>query len=416
MSSSTCPVDVPHNRGRAAAIPRLPRGVAFAAAGLLFVVLFAAAAAPSPLFVLFESEWHFAPWLLTTAFAVYAVALLVALLVAGSLSDHIGRRPVILGAVAVQLVSLGLFLSAHDIGTVIGARIIQGLATGLATGALSASIDELAPPRWKRFGAIVTSIAPMAGLALGALGTGLVELAAPDPAPTVFGVLAVLFVLGAVLVSVSPETVERRPGALASLVPRVVVPPAARRAFASAVPVFIATWMTGGFFLGLVPTILVDVLGIRSGLAGAVAITALTGSGALAVLVVGSRDPRRTAIAGVLALVAGLAGVTAGLATASPLVFFVGAVVAGTGFGLAFSAVLRRIIPLAAPHERGTLFSSVYVASYLAFGVPAIAAGLLVSALGLAPTAFGYLAVVLAVASIGVGAQVGRRARRTLES
>ena len=47
-------------------------------------------------------EWGFPVWLLTIAFAIYAIALLAALLIAGSLSDYIGRRPVLIGALAVE--------------------------------------------------------------------------------------------------------------------------------------------------------------------------------------------------------------------------------------------------------------------------------------------------------------------------
>ena len=62
-------------------------------AALLF-----ASSAPSPLYVIYQAEWDFSALTLTAVFAVYAVALLSALLVAGSLSDHLGRRPVLLAA------------------------------------------------------------------------------------------------------------------------------------------------------------------------------------------------------------------------------------------------------------------------------------------------------------------------------
>ena len=60
-------------------------------------------------------------------------------------------------------------------------------------------------------------------------------------------------------------------------------------------------------------------------------------------------------------------------------------VVAGAGFGVGFQGALRSVIPLAEPHERGALISAIYIASYLAFSVPAIAAGMAAARFGLLP-------------------------------
>src|SRR4051794_2643836 len=62
----------------------------------------AGAAAPTPLYAVYRAEWGFSPTLLTLAFGIYALAVLAALLVAGRLSDHIGRRPVLIAAAAAQ--------------------------------------------------------------------------------------------------------------------------------------------------------------------------------------------------------------------------------------------------------------------------------------------------------------------------
>ena len=59
----------------------LPPGAAFAGAALTFAALYLAAGAPTPLLVVFQQEWGFAPWVLTVAFATYAIGLLAALLV-----------------------------------------------------------------------------------------------------------------------------------------------------------------------------------------------------------------------------------------------------------------------------------------------------------------------------------------------
>lgn len=140
----------------------LPDSAAFAGSAAVFAALYVAAGAPTPLLVVFEQQWRFSAWVLTIAFAAYALGLLVALLVAGSLSDHLGRRPVLIGSLVVELGAMLMFVFAPNIGWVIAARTIQGIATGAATSAFSASVVEHAPERSKKLGMIITSIAPAA--------------------------------------------------------------------------------------------------------------------------------------------------------------------------------------------------------------------------------------------------------------
>ena len=94
---------------------------------------------------LLEQRWGFAPWVLTVAFAAYAIGLLAALLVTGSLSDYVGRRPVPLGALALELAAMVMFALAPNISWVIAARVLQGVATGAASSAFTAAIVEQAP-------------------------------------------------------------------------------------------------------------------------------------------------------------------------------------------------------------------------------------------------------------------------------
>src|SRR3954453_5816118 len=118
---------------------RLSRPVAFAAIAAIFVTFTAASAAPSPLYVVYQHLWGFSATTLTVIFAVYVVGLIGALLVLGALSDHIGRRPVLAAAIALEIVSLALFLTAGDVAVLLAARLLQGIATGAAMTTLSAA-------------------------------------------------------------------------------------------------------------------------------------------------------------------------------------------------------------------------------------------------------------------------------------
>ncbi len=386
----------------------LPPTAAFAGTSLAFAALYLAAGAPTPLFVLFQHEWGFPAWLITVAFAAYAIALLAALLVAGSLSDHIGRRPVLIGALALEVVAMLMFVLADDIGLVIAARVVQGVATGVATSAFTASVVELAPDRLKRLGAIIGGVAAAGGLGLGALFSGIAVQFSPKADVVVFTTLAVIMAVGLLVAVFSRETVRPKAGALDSLVPRVSVPRAARAEFAAAAPVQVAAWMLAGLFLGLVPTIVRDIFEIDSGLLNGVTTFAEPAAAAIAGFVLGRLAARRATIAGGIAVAVGAAVIVAGVAFGTFPLLVLGGIIGGAGFGASFSGSLRTLGPLAHPHERAGLFAGVYVVAYLAFGVPSIIVGLLIAPLGLVPVIVGYAVVIVLVAVAGLAAQYRR--------
>ncbi|MEO8908352.1 MAG: MFS transporter, partial [Microbacteriaceae bacterium] len=238
----------------------------------------------------------------------------------------------------------------------------------------------------------------------------------PDPIATTFLALAAVFVLSLGFIALSPESVSGRPGALRSLVPHIAIPIQARGEFRTAVPVFLAGWMTGGLFLGLVPEILRDRFRIDSGLVSGGAIAVLSAVGALSIFLSRRTAERRVIVIGALALVAGAALIAGSLLLESFTLFGIGTVVAGVGFGMAFSGEMRLIAPLAEAHQRGEMFAAIYVVCYLSFGVPAIIAGAVVGGFGFVPTTISYTLIIVASAAIGTAAHLSRAQRLTQAS
>src|SRR5690349_21717095 len=142
---------------------RLSHPVAFAAIAAIFVTFTAASAAPSPLYVVYQHLWGFSATTLTVVFAAYVVGLIAALLVLGALSDHIGRRPVLAAAIALEAVSLVLFVAAGDVSALLAARLIQGIATGAAMTTLGAALVDLNPPHAPGRAGLINGIAPVSG-------------------------------------------------------------------------------------------------------------------------------------------------------------------------------------------------------------------------------------------------------------
>jgi MFS family permease len=131
-----------------------------------------------------------------------------ALLVVGSISDHIGRRPTLLAALVVEIAAMLAFAGADGVGVLFAARSLQGLATGTTMGAISAALLDLQPRSNPRLGALMGAVAPMTGLALGALIAGLLVDHGPDPTRLVFWLLLAALVGAALAVLAIPETVS----------------------------------------------------------------------------------------------------------------------------------------------------------------------------------------------------------------
>ncbi|WP_432992840.1 MFS transporter [Dactylosporangium sp. CA-233914] len=402
MSTATLdrPVTAPARRRT------LPPAVAFTGAALAFASLYLAAGAPTPLLVLFEHEWGFAPWVLTVAFAAYAFGLLASLVVVGALSDHVGRRPVLIASLAVELAAMLMFVFAPNIGWVIAARVVQGVATGAASSAFTAALVELAPERHKRLGGILGAVAPAGGLGLGALLTGAAVQFTHRANLIVFTALAVIVALGTATAILSAETVTRRPGALASLRPRVFVPRPARPDFVAAAPAHLASWMLAGLFMGLSPSILRDVFHHSSGLLNGVTAFVPPATAATAAYLLSRHPARHVVRLGTVGVLLGAAIVLAGIATVTLPLLWIGGLIGGAGFGATFSGALRAVGPLAEAHQRAGLFAAVFLVAYLSFGVPAIVAGQLVAPLGLLTTVLWYGAAIIAAALAALAAQL----------
>lgn len=379
-----------------------------ASAALLTVILMtflAAASAPTPLYSLYRESWGFSAGTLTWVFSVYAFSLLVALLSFGSLSDHIGRRPLVFAALLIELLAMLTFIAADSVPLLLLARILQGFATGIATSVLGATLLDIDRER----GAVINSVAPLFGLAVGALGSSLLMQYAPAPLHLVFALLLGAFALCAVLTRYLPETVSRKPGAWASLRPTLVVPVQARRALLLVAPVNISLWALGGFYLSLGPTLARTVTGHDSPLVGGLLVFCLMSSGAIGILLMRHQAARRVLLTGTMALMVGVLVTLLGVYRASPIYLYLGSSIAGFGFGVAFLGALRSVMPLAHAHERGGLMATFYVLSYLAFALPALAAGSLSQHLGLLPATELYGGVLILLAGVALVGLLIRR-------
>jgi hypothetical protein len=301
-----------------------------------------------------------------------------------------------------------LFMTAGSAAALIIARALQGFATGLAITTLAAIILDTDKER----APLLNSFTAFAGLSAGTLGAGALVTFAPAPEQLVFVVLLVLSVVEAAILWFMPETATTKPGALASLRPRVHVPRVARATFVAVTPVNIASWSLGGFYFSLMPSVVRAATGTTLPIVGGLVVATLTFSGAVVVVALRKLVPEKMFIFGIVTLALGVLITLAGVQYQNVGVMLFGTLVGGTGFGTVFSGTLRSVLPYAQPGERAGLLSAYFVVGYLSFSLPALAAGFLAPIVGLTRTAdfYGIGVTLLAITSLAITLLRGRRA------
>jgi predicted MFS family arabinose efflux permease len=365
----------------------------------LIVALLASSAAPTPLYAVYQAQWHFTPITTTVVFGVYALAVLAALLTLGKLSDHVGRRPVLLTALAVHAGSLVVFATATGVPELLTARVVQGLSTGAALGAIGAAMLDMN----RELGTFANAVAPGMGTASGAIASALAVRFLPDPTHLIYLALIGVLALQAAAVAVMRETVSRAPGALASLRPEVTVPRALRGPVLTAMPVLFAVWALASLYGALGPALVHALTGSRNVVLGALSLFVLAGAAVVAIVALRLAAARTVMLTGIAALITGVAVTVLAVSLGSAAVFFAGSAIAGVGFGSGFQGGIRTVVPLAAAHERAGLVSLLYVVSYLGLGVPAVLAGFgVVHGGGLIDTARYFGAAVIALAVLAL--------------
>lgn len=370
--TSACPKAAPASVSACPpAAGRLSPRFSFHLLASITLAFLAGSAAPTPLYAIYQQQWGFSTTMLTVVFGSYALAVLVALLVAGRLSDHIGRRPVLMAAAVAQAAAMVVFATAGGLSDLLAGRIIQGLSAGAAIAAVGAGMLDIDKTR----GALANALAPMLGTGTGGIVAGLLVQYLPAPTHLIYAILGVVFIAQGVGVFFIAETARRRPGAWASLKPSFALPPEVRMPLLLAAPAVVAVWGLGGFYASLGPTLLRSLVGSGSSLLGGLALFIMAGGGVVAVVLLRDRSARFLSRLGALALMLGMVLVLASLSLHSVALFMVGTAIAGTGFGTGFQGALRNVIAPLPPTGRAGVLSVLFVVSYLAMGVPAILAG-----------------------------------------
>ncbi|MEV6721847.1 MFS transporter [Streptomyces xanthochromogenes] len=351
--------------------------------GAVFAVCMAGTTLPTPLYGLYQDKFGFSELTVTIVYAVYAFGVIGVLLLAGNVSDTVGRRPVLLCGLGFAAASAACFLWADGLAWLYAGRLFSGLSAGLFTGAATAYVMDLAPRDGAARATFVATAANMGGLGCGPLLAGLLAQYAGHPLSLPFIVHLALVAASAAVVLWLPETV-REPQPLSSARPqRPGLPARVRPLFVPAAIASFVGFALFGVFTSVSPAFLAKSLDVSnhaaSGLVVALAFFASTGGQ----LAVGRVGLRRSLPAGCAALLAGLALLAGALRWDLLVLIVLSALVGGFGQGLTFRAALSAVAQASPERHRAAVISTLFVVAYTGISVPVIGVGVLVGPLGL---------------------------------
>lgn len=353
---------------------------------------------PAPLYGIYESTWHLSPLSTTIVFAVYAFAALAAVLVSGRISDVVGRKPVLVGAIIAMIVGLGVFLVADNMALLLVARTIHGAAVGSIVVAAAAALLDLRPLHGLRSGQL-SGVSFNIGMTVAIVGSSVLAQYAPHPLRTPYAVVAVVCVIvGVGVIALREPHTSRSAGPIR--ISRPAVPQEIRSDFWFSALGAMASWSVLGVLLSLYPSLAahqthIDNLLFAGGVVGVTAFAA-----ALAQLAATRVPAQRAAIIGDVGMAVTLALTVPALLTHSPPLVFVAAALLGATFGLGFGGSLRHLSTVVPADKRGETMSAFYVLAYTAMAIPTILAGWAATRWSL-DAVFPWFAGVVALACLG---------------
>lgn len=360
----------------------------------------------TPLLPLYKAHFGISTGTATLLFVTYTVTVCPTMLVAGNLSDRLGRKRLLLPAMAVMTLASLTFSLADSVPMLFAGRVLQGLAIGGFLGVGAAFVVDHARMESKATAAALAGVFFRLGFGLGPGLGGIAAQYGPNPRHLPFDIHVAVMLVGMLVIASAAETLMRtaQPGPFRV---RIGVPQGQALGFMTFIaPAAFMMSFIEGTLLSVVPIFVVQTLGMHNlAVVGAIGFLTLA-LGGLAPFIARNLDPRRAVMIGV--------GVSSVLSFLIPLSSAAGTaalvVVAATVIGLINGLILYggtvicgTIVPI---QERGKLMSVLYMCAY-AGTVPTVALGYLGDAVGLTATLVVFSCVALALA--GVVLVVGRR-------
>jgi MFS family permease len=358
----------------------------------------------TPLLPLYQRDFGLSTGTATLLFVTYTITVCPTMLIAGNLSDRLGRKRILLPAMAVMTLASLVFALAESVPLLFAGRVLQGLAIGGFLGVGSAFVVDHARRGSKALAAALAGVFFRLGFGLGPGLAGITAEYARDPRHLIFEIHIALMIVGMIAIATASETLMRRQQGVPFRI-RIGVPHGQALGFLTFVaPAAFMMSFVEGTVLSVVPIFVVETLGVDNlavvGLIGFLVLAV----GGVAPFVARNLEPRRSVIIGVAcsAALSFLIVASSGLDAVGLVVFAAAAIGFINGFILYGGTVIAgTIVPI---EERGKLMSLLYTFAY-AGTIPTVALGYLADGIGLTGSllVFSLAATALALFVLLVG-------------
>lgn len=340
-------------------------------------VMFMGSTLVTPMYVLYQNIYHFSELTLTLIYAAYVIGNLVALFFFGRLSDSFGRKRVSMPILAIAGLSTLVFLTSHGIPSLFVGRILSGLAIGIASGTGTAWLVELIHEKDNRKASVIATGSNMLGLAIGPLMGGFLGQYAPYPLRLSFAIYFILLIIGAFLISRTPETITNIQSFRdVSLRPRFGVPREIFRQFLSPAITAFSSFALVGFYAALVPTILSQILQIKNLAVGGAIIFELFFISAVTVVASKKVNSQTAMYVCLTIIIPSVAFLSMAQIFRSFLIMIIGTALSGIASAFGYRGTLQIINQIAPAERRAEVISSYLIFCFLGNSLPIIGVGI----------------------------------------
>jgi MFS family permease len=363
----------------------------------------------TPLYLYWQRQFAFSSTTLTVIFAAYIVGLLGALLIAGQLSDRLGRKAVLVPGFLIAMAACGLFVTASSIASLVAARFLTGIAVGVIVSAGMAAVVDVGGPDRKRQAAQAASIAMVLGAGLGPLLAGTLAQAMAHPVPAIFGIEFALLASAMAIMLAMP--MPALPAAATARLRLPSIPQQNRLDLALGIAVFAPGLSATSFVLSLGPALLSKLLHINSPLVagGTACLMFMSATGAQFAV---KKLPIRTVLLlGAVATASSMTAMIWAVHAGPPAWLLAAAGLAGMGQGLGQLGGLTSLGMRVPDQQRAQANSLLNIGAYIPAGLLPVAAGFLIDRAGMAAGATTFAVVLIAAAVAAAGLVAARSPR-----
>jgi MFS family permease len=400
-------------------------GFGFWAVVFAFLIVMAFATLPSPLYGLYRIRDHLSAFMITVIYAIFAAGTIAALISVPRVAARVGRRGVMLAAVATMMVAAGLLAAWKALPGLLVGRLITGVAVGLVAGTAITYLIELraraapnaSPIRARNIGTAVN----VGALGIGPLIAGCLAQWVKSPLTLPYLLFVALGAIALIGLASTPETgTPAAPAAPAaasaasqasgsSRSVRILVPGAAAT---------LAAFSANGLFAGLSGLFLATTLHHPSHALSGATLFLVFSSGVASQLATTRLPASRVLVLGTISMLIGLALLVTAvrLSTPSLALFLLSGALIGAGAGAVFKGTTGLVLEATAPQNRLAITSDLLIALFVGLSIPVIGAGVALDQGASAPNTVLGFAVLVGLGVAGAGTLLGRGLRSVSDS